>query len=88
MSLKQIQFQVNRRQIDLEDDPESPRLQHGSCSSHQELSIAASLTLFRSVSKEQFTSEDSDLIRYNPDRSNVFLQLSYTKFLNTINFFC
>jgi hypothetical protein len=67
MSLKQIQFRVNRSQIDLEDDTESPRLQHGSCSSRQELSIAASLTLFRSTSKEQGVLKVLDLVRYNPD---------------------
>jgi hypothetical protein len=67
MSLKQIQFRVNQSQINLEDDPESPRLQHGSCSSHPELSIAVSLTLFRSARKEQFVLEVSDLVRYNPD---------------------
>jgi hypothetical protein len=67
MSLKQILFRVNRSQIDLEDDPESPRLQHGSCSAHQELSIAASPTLFRSSSRKKIVLEVSDLIRYNPD---------------------
>jgi hypothetical protein len=35
MSLEQIQFQVNRSQIDLKDDPELPHHQHGSCSSRQ-----------------------------------------------------
>jgi hypothetical protein len=67
MSLKQIQFQVNQSQIDLEHDPKSSHLQHGSCSSRQELHIAASLTLFRSSSREKITLKDSDLIRYNPD---------------------
>jgi hypothetical protein len=67
MSIKQIQFRVNRSQINLDDDPELSHLQHGSCSSRQELSIAASLTLFHSSSREKIALEDSDLIRYNPD---------------------
>jgi hypothetical protein len=60
MALKQIQFQINRSQIDLEDDPESPRLRHKSCSSRQELSVAASLTLFHSSSWEKIALEVSD----------------------------
>jgi hypothetical protein len=103
MSLKQIKFRVHQSQIDLEDDLESPRLQHRSCSSHQEISIAASLILFCSTSREQFLLEVSDLVRYIPDlpsrypvfkliyrvdRSSNSLQLLYGKFFYTINFFC
>jgi hypothetical protein len=76
MSLKQIQFRAIRSQIGLEDDPESPRLQHGSCSSHQQLSIAASLTLFRSTSMEQITLEISDLARYNPDLIHLVVPIA------------
>jgi hypothetical protein len=67
MSLKQILFRVIQSQIDLEDHPESLRLQHGSCSPRQDHSIAASLTLFRSSSREKIILQDLDLIRYNPD---------------------
>jgi hypothetical protein len=67
MSLKQIQFRAIQSQIDLEDDLESPHLKHGSCSSCQELSIVASLTLFRSSSRENIALEVLDLIRYNLD---------------------
>jgi hypothetical protein len=67
MSLKWILFRVNRSQIDLEYDLESPRLQRESCSSRQVLSIATSLTLFRLSSREKIALQDSDLIRYNLD---------------------
>jgi hypothetical protein len=80
MSLKQIQFQVNRSQIDLEADPESPRLQHESCSSHQELSIDITqiLSILLSVFK----------LLCRVDRSSNSLELLYRKFFHTINFLC